>query len=280
MRPWCTSMTLILTELTSLGIAMAADSAITKDIRKPDGTIGEKVYYGAKKLFIVPKLRAGIAYWGWVYIPQPGEDWSSEERKLDLVELWLPYFLEKNKQDYDSIADLAQLLESELRERIPRIDPDEYPKGDGGIHLAGYESEGEELLPTFWHIHNGKSEALPNKKLDPTIVNANNDIPPEKGKLITEHPGSYAIIRNGDIETYIVLSELLFRPDSPFSRIARRAGLTFPHATSLEERAKLLNFHINTVAGVYQFSQEGKGIGGPITRLTITPERIISYSLE
>ena len=56
-------MTLILTELSSFGIAMATDSALTEELRKPDGTIGDKVYYGAQKLFTVPKLRAGIAYW-------------------------------------------------------------------------------------------------------------------------------------------------------------------------------------------------------------------------
>lgn len=272
---------MILTELSSFGIAMAADSAITKDIRKPDGTIGEKVYYGTKKLFIVPKLKVGIACWGWVYIPQPGEEWSSEERKLDLVELWLPHFLERSKERYNCIADLAQLLESELRKRIPKIDPEQYPKGDGGMHLAGYELEGKEFLPTFWHIHNGKSEALPDKKLDPTLVNANNDIPPEKGKLIAENPGSYAIIRNGDIKPYIALSELLFRPGSLFSTFLRdEAGLTFPHATSLAERARLLKFQIHTVAGIYRFSKEGKGIGGPVTTLTISSEGIITYSLE
>jgi len=274
-------MTLILTELTSYGIAMAADSAITRDIRKPDGTIGQKVYCGAKKLFVVSRLNTGIACWGWVYIPQPGQGWSTDERKLDLIELWLPHFLEKKEENYNSVADLANLLEGELRQRIPRIDVKKYPEGDGGIHLAGYESKGEELLPTLWHIHNGKSQALPDKKLDPTIVNANNDVSLEKGKLIVENPGSYAIIRNGDIKPYIALSKLLFEADSPFSRfLGDEAGLTFPYATSLAERANFLKFQIHTVAGIYRFSKGERGIGGPVTTLTISPDRMITYSLE
>lgn len=273
-------MTLILTELTSLGIAMAVDSAITKEIRKPDGTIGDKVYCGAQKLFIVPKLRVGIACWGWVYLPQPGAGWSSCERKQELIELWLPYFLEKNTELYNSISDLAQLLENELRDRIPKIDAKLEPEGDGGIHLAGYESQDGQLLPTFWHIHNGISTALPDKKLDPTIVNANNDVPLETGRLIAENRGSLGIIRNGDTKPYIALWELLFKPDSAFSRIVKSIDLTFPYTESLTERAKLLKFQIQTVAGVYRFSKEGKGIGGPVSTLTISPERIITYSLE
>src|SRR3989304_2612628 len=54
------NMTLILTELSNYGIAMATDSAITETLLKPDGTVGDKDYYGARKLFTVPKLSAGI----------------------------------------------------------------------------------------------------------------------------------------------------------------------------------------------------------------------------
>ena len=267
-------MTLILTELSPFGIAMAADTALTQDVRKPDGTIGDKVYYGAHKLFTVPKLKAGIAYWGWGEIPQPGAGWSDKNRPL--TELWLPHFLEENLEHYNSISDLAQLLENELRKRIPEIDVGEYPEGDGGIHLAGYEAIGDHFLPTFWHIHNGKSKALPDKKINPAIVNANNDISPEKGRYLAERKG-IAIIRNGDTKAYITLFELLFKPRSPFSEILRSIGLTFPYAESVTERAKLLKFQIQTVVGVYQFSKEGKGIGVPITTLTINPERIITY---
>jgi len=279
-------MTLILTELSHFGIAMAADTALTSDVRKPNGTIGDRVYYGAHKLFTVPKLRAGIAYWGWGEIPQPGAGWS--DKNSVLTELWLPFFLEKNQGHYNSISELAQLLENELRKRIPEIDI-VAPKADGGIHLAGYEAIGNLFLPTFWHIHNGKSEMLSNKKLNPAIVNANNDVPLDitqnkegakiSGRLIAEKRG-IAIIRNGDIEVYTILFDLLFKPNSPFSQIVRSIDLTFPYTESLKERAKLLKFQIQTVVGVYQFSKKGKGIGGPITTLTINPERIMTHSTE
>ena len=278
-------MTLILTELSSLGIAMAADSAMTIDVRKPDGTIGDKVYYGAQKLFIVPKLRAGIAYWGcWVYLPQPDSDWNSDKESQDLMELWLPQFLQSNKDQYNSIAELAQLLETELRRRVPKINVEDYPLGDGGIHLAGYESLNGQRLPTFWHIHNGKSQALPMKSLDPAIVNANNDIPPteEYFKIIQlfEALGRPLTIRNGDIDAYVALYDLLFTEKSEFPKIIKTIGYTFPHVTTLEDKAKFLKFQIQTVEGIYKFSKEGRGIGGPITILTISPSEIISYLRE
>ena len=60
--------------------------------------------------------------------------------------------------------------------------------------------------------------------------------------------------------------------------VIENAGLTFPYAESLAERAELLKFQIQMVAALYRFSKEGKGIGGPITTLTISPEGIITQS--
>jgi hypothetical protein len=96
-------------------------------------------------------------------------------------------------------------------------------------------------------------------------------------RQIIETP-ALAAIRNGDIESYNVLWELLFKPNSAFSQIVKTIDLTFPYVDSLEERANLLKFQIQTVAGVHQFSKEGKGIGSPIATLTINPAKIVTYS--
>jgi len=279
-------MTLILTELSKLGIAMAADSALTEELRKPDGTIGDKVYYGAKKLFSVPKLRAGISYWGWGDIPYPDAGWL-EKNKLERTELWLPHFLETNKDNYNSISELAKLLEYELRKRIPAIDVKEFPYGDGGIHLAGYVQIGTEEIPTFWHIHNGLSQSLPGKEIDPRIVNANNDVPFElienkegaeiDGRMVVDGKAE-GIIRNGDIQDYVAVYELLFKTDSPFSNIVRSTGLTYPYTQTLDDRVRLLEFQIQTIAGLYRFSKEGGGIGGSITKITISPSGVITQA--
>ena len=103
-----------------------------------------------------------------------------------MTELWFPFFLETNKANYNTISELAMLLEKELRQRIPKIDVNENELGDGGIHLAGFKRVNGRLDTTFWHIHNGISQQLPQKELDPEIVNANNDIPTELGRKIIE----------------------------------------------------------------------------------------------
>ncbi len=57
-------MTLVLTEISKTGIAMAADSALTKDRPLPGKQVNvPRVYTGAKKLFQIPKLKAGISIW-------------------------------------------------------------------------------------------------------------------------------------------------------------------------------------------------------------------------
>ena len=54
-------MTLVITELSNVGIAMAADSAIT--ITKKGRIIGIAPK-GWKKLLRVPKIKAAVSYWG------------------------------------------------------------------------------------------------------------------------------------------------------------------------------------------------------------------------
>lgn len=261
-------MTLILTEFSPHGIAMAADSALSRDVLNPDGTIDSKDYYGARKLFAVPKLNAGISCWGWGEIPERGASWEEGQRKF-MMELWLPYFLEKNEEKYNTISELALLLEREFRQRIPKIDVDEHELGDGGIHLAGFERADGRFYPTFWHIHNGISQQLPHKKLDPEIVNANNDVPPKLGRQIIFEQKQSFVVRNPPLSDYITLWELLFKPGSTFSKMVAETGLTFPVAESLEKRAQLLAFQIETIVGIYRFSKEGEGISTPIHTLTI-----------
>ena len=54
-------MTLVLTELSNAGIVMAADSAITKT---QNGKIIEIDTESWQKLLPIPKIKAGISYWG------------------------------------------------------------------------------------------------------------------------------------------------------------------------------------------------------------------------
>ncbi|HER54302.1 MAG TPA: hypothetical protein ENO13_00165 [Candidatus Bathyarchaeota archaeon] len=144
-------MTLIITELSSYGISMVADSAITMDIIMPiTRVIGHRVYFGATKLRPIPKLEAGISFWG-----------EGQIGDID-TDVWILNFIQRNEENYESLEDFASLLQDELREYVPEIiDPQDLRYGTLGFHLAGYENHNDDMLPTFWHIHNGQSETTP-----------------------------------------------------------------------------------------------------------------------
>jgi hypothetical protein len=189
---------LIITELSHLGIAMSADTAETTESLNSRGVTEDRAFFGLVKLLPVRKLQAGLSYWGWAKVPPSSANgvW---------MDWWLSSFIENKRPNYDTIEDLALLLESELRNVVPPLDQKELdimPYGSGGIHLAGFVDEKGEKTPCFWHIHNGASQQLPNKKLDPSVVNANYDCPSSKF-LEYRNKSQAMVIRNGDTEAYI-----------------------------------------------------------------------------
>src|SRR5689334_12177416 len=135
-------MTLVITHLSSLGIAMAADSALTTfDQRTSNRTSDANA--GARKLIAVPRLHAAVAAWG---------RWTIGNEGLDD---WLDRFI--NDNEHISTLDLfAHQLADELRMCLP--------PGDGslriGVQVAGYVPVHDRLMPTFYHVHDGPSKFL------------------------------------------------------------------------------------------------------------------------
>lgn len=256
-------MTLVLSELSQYGIAMAADTAVTMQTITTDQRGFFRVYYGATKLRPIFKLQAGVSVWG--------------QGKIDNVDsdVWLAEFIVRNQNNYNSIRDFAILLQNELRTHIPDIDPQQHPLGTIGFHLAGFvDSEGQKL-PTFWHIHNGISQALQARgiTIDPRRVNANEDFPPQQIP-----PGVFRITRNGDFQMYALVNQQL---ETFFSNL-RRQGFQIPHppslgVTPLRARAEYLRFWIKTMGDIYRLSNIFPGIGGDVTTLTISPLGIETY---
>lgn len=192
-------MTLILTELSILWILMVVENALTIPCYEPTGTFRDRSFKGLKKNFEIPKINAGLSYWGWATVAP-----YNDIKEGQLFDWWLEHFLYRNRDNYNSISELAQLLETELRDLIPVLSKEElamFPNGSGGIHLTGYENHGSHNVPTFWHIHNGFSQALGIGAVDPTIVNANHDCPPEKTIKLFEERRVY-LTTNGEIEVF------------------------------------------------------------------------------
>ena len=253
-------MTLILTELSKFGIAMATDSAITYPSKTPDGEFKNRVFEGLRKLFPIPKLKAGISFWGYG---------DFQDVYLDD---WLKNFIEKKEPQYNSLKDFAILLQDELRKKISEINPEQEPEGTHGFHLAGYVDYKNRNIPTLWHIHNGYSTNVEN--IDPKLINANYDVPPEK-YIEFERIGYTLILRNGNIGVHKVLFEKI---KELFDFLHKDDILVF-YPPSLETRARFLRFLIKTTEGVVNLTNEIHNIGGNIETLTISPKGEINYNI-
>lgn len=271
-------MTLIITELSPFGIAMAADTAVTGSCVNERGTLDDRAFFGLTKLIPIKKLEAGISYWGWAKMPLDSTNgvW---------MDWWLTHYLAENHNNYNTISELANLLEQELRTRIPRVSADDIKIGSnniGGIHIAGFDGEEGKKAPCFWHIHNGPSQALPHKKLDTYIVNANYDCPPEK--YLSFSGGAIYSTTNGDIEAFARFSRKHF--NEYLRELKKEMDIVVPIST-LSFRAEFLRVQIRFISELYAIAgiKEGgylkqmvKGIGGKVTTLTITENAIQEYS--
>lgn len=262
-------MTLVLTWLFPFGICMGADSAISYNsyITEPSGRKRRRILTGGTKTLWIPKIKAGISYWG--------------EGCIDNVttDVWLSDFVFSHKDQYDNISDFATLLQDELRPLVPEIsEPEgsvEYRYGKRGFHLAGFIEHEGKPLPTFYHIHNGQSETTPN--INPRIINANYDLPPEK---VLNHfaKSESPYVRNGEFLLYTSLFHNLRIAFGQFEDLLRKAtGLPFifPDVTKfsdpLEAYSEFVRFWIRLVRDVYALSNLPEIIGGDISVLSISP---------
>ena len=252
-------MTLILTEISKFGIAMAADSAIT------EGTDIKRSLSGIQKLQPIPKINAGISCWGEAEIEEVYTD------------IWLDSFIRKKRREYGSIKEFAILLQNELREHIDKIDPSkkEFMWGTIGFHLAGFDKYEGEYSPTCYHIHNGRSQMLEKRggKIDPAIINANHDFSPNLVKKWLEN-GSIPVLRNGEIEIYATIFDSL---QTFFYELYKNTHIRIPYSYSLDDRSEWLKFQIETIGGLYKLSNIGPSIGGEISTLTISKDGVQSF---
>lgn len=259
-------MTLILTEISNFGIVMAADSAVTEKIVQPNGTIIYRVLTGVRKLQVIDKLNAGVSVWGEGGIPPN----TLNNMPTDI---WLEGFINSQRSNYNSLHDFALLLQNELRNQIPPINVQNHPLGTIGFHLAGFIDYQGNPIPTFYHIHNGQSQALAARGItvNPTIVNANHDLPPNivRQMLLS---GRSAIIRNGDFTIYAALFQHI---DTFLRNLSQYSNLTIPHSRDLRERAEWLKFQIRTMSELYRLSNlHLPTIGDKIDVLLLTPQGV------
>src|SRR5574341_341349 len=131
-------MTLVLTELSNAGIAMAADSAITRLSR---GRVVEVDQQGWTKLLRVPRINAAVSYWGMIG--------SVTRIQFDT---WLQRVIDQ--EEYNDLESFVERIVNALNGACHN-----QPLANGedvGIHVAGYSLwQDGERRPVFYHVHNG-----------------------------------------------------------------------------------------------------------------------------
>ena len=254
-------MTLLLTWLFPCGIIMGADSIATYRDRET-GEI-RAFSTGIQKVFPIPKIHSGVSFWG-----------NAQVGLIDIEE-WMPKFISEREDDYDTIHDFSIILRDEISRYTLRITSapgtHEYRYGNRGIHLAGHVLHNKRMVPTFYHIHNGQSETTPG--IDPGVVNANHDRPPES-VLLDWRKHMIPYTRNGDFLRFAQLFDSLYTNISNL-RVQGRS-IQFPepskYESEIEAYSDFVRFWIRLTRDIYAMSDMPEIIGGEITILAIKPD--------
>lgn len=259
-------MTLVMTEVSTYGVAMAADSAVTC----PDG----RVYVGAQKLLPVPQIDAGLSIWG------------KGDVNGTAADTWVQNFIQSDVKSGMSLIDMAKMLKNKLNNEFGGTISDRM-----GIHVGGFDDRNGVRGPAFYHIHNGHFhyefgngaiKLVPEENPPIRELQVHEDFPPK----IYAGNSFPAPIRNGDYSIFGILFDQL----NPFlDRIQNSTGLKFPFPSSLAARGEYLRFWINITKDLYRLSNFRKrvlpqpvtsgdaGIGGPVTILTISDAGIEGF---
>ncbi len=259
-------MTLVLSEISHRGVAMAADSAVTCG--------SGRVYVGAQKLQAVPQIGAGMSVWGLGSIGEEDTD------------VWLERFIQTEVKPTMTLWKAAERLADELNSAFGGVAP-----GRMGIHVCGFDERQGFRGPALYHVHNGhykvqvddgKFVRIPDE--DPPIreFRAHHDIPPQAWSRERTPQGR----RNGDISVFAWTNQYLSRFLDEF-----QAGteFRFPYPDSLESRGEYLRFLVNMTIELYRLSNArprvlrqpatlgDASIGGPVTVLTISGQGIQDF---
>jgi len=258
-------MTLVLTDVSRFGVAMAADSAVTFG--------NDRVFIGFQKLLPVPCINAGLSVWG-----------CGTVNGMD-ADIWLQRFIESEVSSRMRLWDVACKLAEQLNEAFGGVISERM-----GIHVGGFDEEGGICGPAFYHIHNGHYQIgfrngqiveVPGEHPPIREFRAHPDRPPA---IYTDN--GFYITRNGDFSIFAFLFDTI----SPLlNNLQQMTGLIFPYPPSLAARGEYLRFWIKTVIEIYRLSNArprilpqpatagDASIGGPVTVLTISQSGIESF---
>ncbi len=259
-------MTLVMTEVSTYGVAMAADSAVTF----PDN----RVYVGAQKLLPVPQINAGLSIWGRGDVNGTAAD------------TWLQKFIQDDVTNGMTLLNVAEILVDKLNNEFGGPINDRM-----GIHVGGFDEQSGIRGPAFYHLHNGhfhfefrngSYNLVPDENPPIRELRVHQDHPPR----IYTGDNFPVPTRNGDFSIFGILYDQL---NPILNTIQSSTGFSFPYPPGLAARGEYLRFWINIARDLYRLSNfrvrvlpqpataGDAGIGGPISVLTVSSDGIQSF---
>ncbi|GEM_PF-1667975 len=262
-------MTLIVSEVSRHGIAMAADSAVTSnpalELRLESGRPAPPVIRtGAQKIIPLWPINAAIACWGFGAVG-PHDNPNAQIP----VDTFLIDFA-GTVQETESLDDVGRRLVDVLNRRIP-------VGRRGGFHLAGFTEDQGRRFPALYHIHTGPNAQGPHGPLvlyRDAPYGQNPHISIDQWLAYIETGGFYWI-RNGEFGVYAHFSARL---NQLMEELQREERFVCPDPakfrTPLEGRGRFLKLQVQTICEFYRLSNRIDSIAQPISWVTINPERI------
>jgi hypothetical protein len=228
-------MTLLVTEIHNhdepddARIVFAADRRITRNDRYADTR---------KKIFEIPRLHAGIGYFG---LAEVGSGTSAEP-----MEEWLRRYLRQNTA-VSTLAEFSHALAEGLNKTVPESHRQRQPSG---FHIAGFDNSGR---VEFWFVRNVEDD-----RATCTGTYSAREEFQRRDKANLRH-GEHQIYRNGDLLPHVLLWEQLDRALMP---LLNRDDFR-PVQTS-DEYIEWVRFKMEVIAYVYKKYCERPVIGRPI----------------
>lgn len=264
-------MTLIVSEVSKFGIAMAADSAITETCPSSwnlssNSPVPPTVRVGAQKIIPIGSINAAISVWGLGTLGMP-----------DNLEAQIP--IDKFLYDFvNSIASGTSL--EDVGNRLADVVNSRIKIGTvrGGFHLVGYKDENGKHFPVLYHVHTGHNPNGPHESLK-----LYRDFPFGSGRDIDKWLADLQNnvifwLRNGLFDTYAYFSQYL---NELMVRLAHETGFICPDYsrfnTELEARGRFLKLQVQTICEFYRLSNRLETIAMPISWITISPEGITHF---
>jgi hypothetical protein len=240
-------MTLVVSDISSLGVVMVGDSAVTR--RKVGQR--EEVVPNAVKVQYCQRANIGVSMWGYA---------NAGPKRLDH---WMASFLENDVKATDTVRCVGTRLAQKLN---PVLSASRKPWKDlvCGIHVAGFKDG----LPCLYHVHCGHDNEPAHE------LRLYRDFPDDQNwseyffNYLLQH--SFIHLRNG----YHPLFAPLFDNILEYSKALRaHFNISFPMKT-LQARFDFYKLLVKFVAGVLPVSGLAPRVNDALSAIAFTEDGI------